>query len=175
MNDDVVHPDVEIIEEVPEDDRTRFDGAVLVAVGPDEPAAVLTEGARMAAALGAPLLILTVDVTRFIAADPLAMALAADYDNPDRELARLADLSARRLSDFAGDWGVRLTTGDPSRAIGRVAKEIDARLIVVGTRKRGISEALRELAYGSVAARLSHHQRRPVLVVPQQRPTEPAR
>ena len=51
-------------------------------------------------------------------------------------------------------------------ALKDVADKTEARLIVVGTRKRGIGESIREFFTGSVAARLAHRQPRPILVVP---------
>ena len=48
--------------------------------------------------------------------------------------------------------------GDPALAIKHLAGELDARLIVVGTRSRGIGESIREFFTGSVAARLAHEK-----------------
>ena len=63
-------------------------------------------------------------------------------------------------------WSVRQLVGDPAIAIKHLAEDVDAKLLVVGTRKRGIGESIREFFTGSVAARLAHRQHRPVLVVP---------
>lgn len=41
---------------------------------------------------------------------------------------------------------------------------------MVGTRSRGLGESIREFFTGSVAARLSHRQSRPILVVPLEEP-----
>jgi nucleotide-binding universal stress UspA family protein len=51
-------------------------------------------------------------------------------------------------------------------AMKHLADQVDARLLVVGTRKRGIGESIREFFTGSVAARLAHRQQRPILVIP---------
>jgi nucleotide-binding universal stress UspA family protein len=51
-------------------------------------------------------------------------------------------------------------------ALKHFADQIDARLLVVGTRKRGIGESIREFFTGSVGARLAHRQHRPILIVP---------
>ena len=67
-------------------------------------------------------------------------------------------------------WTARQLVGDPALAIKQLATKLDAQLIVVGTRKRGIGESIREFFTGSVAARLAHRQHRPVLVVPLQDP-----
>ncbi|MGH1548733.1 universal stress protein [Leifsonia poae] len=63
-------------------------------------------------------------------------------------------------------WSVRLLAGDPAKALGRLAAETEARLIVVGTHRRGFSNALENWLAGSVGARLTHDQRTPVVVVP---------
>jgi nucleotide-binding universal stress UspA family protein len=70
-------------------------------------------------------------------------------------------------------WSVRQLLGDPALALIQLADELDASLLVVGTRKRGLGESLREFLTGSVAARLSHRQHRPVLVVPLGEPLAP--
>jgi len=67
-------------------------------------------------------------------------------------------------------WTARQLVGDPALAIKHLAGEVDAQLIVVGTRSRGIGESIREFFTGSVAARLSHRQSRPILVVPLEEP-----
>jgi nucleotide-binding universal stress UspA family protein len=51
-------------------------------------------------------------------------------------------------------------------AMKHLADQVDARLLVVGTRKRGLGESIREFFTGSVAARLAHRQQRPILVIP---------
>jgi nucleotide-binding universal stress UspA family protein len=56
-----------------------------------------------------------------------------------------------------------LVDGEPSEALMRVADDVDAALIVTGRRGRG---GFAELLLGSVPHRLTHHARRPVLVVP---------
>ena len=75
---------------------------------------------------------------------------------------------------------------EPSRALGRrdvatalalpvvavvpfdpaIARAVDAAAVVVGTRAPGPGARLREVVEGSLAVQLSHHQHRPVLVVP---------
>ena len=49
---------------------------------------------------------------------------------------------------------------------GRLASEVNAPMIIVGTPERGFGHRVTELLNGSVAAWLTHHQSRPVLVVP---------
>ncbi|WP_091180774.1 universal stress protein [Paramicrobacterium humi] len=63
-------------------------------------------------------------------------------------------------------WDFRLLGGDPAHALSRLADECDARLIVVGGVRKGISHELEDLLSGSIAASLTRLQQRPVLVVP---------
>jgi nucleotide-binding universal stress UspA family protein len=74
---------------------------------------------------------------------------------------------------FEQDWcaplrnsGVRFKTrvveGRPASAISELAERVHADLIVVGRRGRG---GFAELLLGSVSQELTHHSRRPVLVV----------
>lgn len=146
-------------------------GAVIVGVVPGEPSRVVREAARYAKLLGAPLLVVHVDVTRFVTyEDPDGYVHSAPIDI---SMARGADDLAAVRSEVAAvvdghgvDWSVRQLVGDPALAIKHLADQTDAKLLVVGTRKRGIGESIREFFTGSVAARLAHRQGRPILVVP---------
>jgi len=146
-------------------------GAVIVGVVPDLPARVLKEAARYARLLGAPLLVVHVDVTRFVTYEdpdgyvhsaPIDMNIAAG----EGELAIVQAQTAAILDGHGVDWSVRQLVGDPALALKHLADSVDARLLVVGTRKRGLGESIREFFTGSVAARLAHRQHRPILVVP---------
>jgi nucleotide-binding universal stress UspA family protein len=74
--------------------------------------------------------------------------------------------TAALLEGHGVDWSVRQLVGDPALAMKHLADAVDARLLVVGTRKRGLGESIREFFTGSVAARLAHRQHRPILVIP---------
>ena len=158
----------------PEGDAARdanLRGAVIVGVIPDQSPRVLKEGARYAKLFGAPLAVVHVDVTRFVTyEDPDGYVHSAPIDiniaTGESELTRVQDASAAVLADSGVDFTVRQLVGDPAMAIKHFADEIDARLIVVGTRKRGLGESIREFFTGSVGARLAHRQHRPILVVP---------
>ena len=151
------------------DDVAR--GAVVVGVVPGLSPRVLKEAARYAQLLSAPLVVAHVDVTRFVTYEdpdgyvhsaPIDISLAAGQS----DLAAVRAAASELLDGRDIDWSVRQLIGDPAIAIKNLAEQLDAKLIVVGTRKRGIGESIREFFTGSVAARLAHRQHRTILVVP---------
>ncbi|MCR2827148.1 universal stress protein [Microbacterium sp. zg.Y909] len=145
--------------------------AVLVGAIPGQPSRVLKEAARYAVLLGAPLVVVHVDVTRFVTyEDPDGYVHSAPLDlniaTGEGDLAAVTAAATAALAGTGVDWCVRQLVGDPALAMKHLADHTDARLIVVGTRRRGIGESIREFFTGSVAARLAHRQHRPILVVP---------
>lgn len=149
--------------------------AVIVGIQPGQAARVLQEAARFARLLNAPLVVAHVDVTRFVTyEDPDGYVHSAPIDlNLDAGIAQFEDVqkeAAAVLGDSGLTWTARQLVGDPALAIKHLANKLDAQLIVVGTRKRGIGESIREFFTGSVAARLAHRQHRSVLVVPLEEP-----
>ncbi|MFT4137308.1 universal stress protein [Microbacterium sp.] len=145
--------------------------AVIVGAVPGQPPRLLKEAARYAKLFGAPLVVLNVDVMRFVTYEdpdgyvhstPAELAAASG----ESELSLVAADAAEILAGSGVDWSVHQLVGDPAFAIKHAAEESDARLIVVGTRKRGLGESIREFFTGSVAARLAHRQHRPILIVP---------
>ncbi|BAS11651.1 hypothetical protein AHiyo4_50730 [Arthrobacter sp. Hiyo4] len=68
------------------------------------------------------------------------------------------------------DWTLRTLAGDPGRALARLAAESNSPMIIVGTSERGLTHRISEMLNGSVGLWLTHHQSRPVLVVPYRRP-----
>ncbi|MFC8681912.1 universal stress protein [Microbacterium ureisolvens] len=146
-------------------------GGVIVGVIPDQSPRVLKEAARYAKLFQAPLVVVHVDVTRFVTyEDPDGYVHSAPIDlniaAGEGELTSVQDAAASVLADSGVDWTVRQLVGDPAMAIKHFADQVDARLLVVGTRKRGFGESVREFFTGSVGARLAHRQHRPILVVP---------
>jgi nucleotide-binding universal stress UspA family protein len=146
-------------------------GAVIVGVVPGQSPRVLKEAARYAKLLGTHLLIVHVDVTRFVTyEDPDGYVHSAPIDinvvAGESDLTNVRQQASQLLAASTLSWSVRQLVGDPALAIKHLAEEIDARLLVVGTRKRGLGESIREFFTGSVAARLSHRQTRPILVIP---------
>ncbi|GAA3751685.1 hypothetical protein GCM10022240_01050 [Microbacterium kribbense] len=146
-------------------------GAVIVGVVPGEPARVVREAARFAKALAVPLIVANVDVTRFVAyEDPAGAVQTSPIDlsvaGREEEVAQIRREVAAALEGCGVAWSLQQFVGDPAMAIKRLAEEVDACMIVIGTRKRGLGESIREFFTGSVAVRLAHRQPRPVLVVP---------
>ena len=145
--------------------------AVIVGLQPDQDRHVLDEAVRFAKLLDVPLVVAHVDVTRFVTyEDPDGYVHSAPIDiNFDAGAAEFEAVQAAAGSVLDGSgltWTARQLVGDPALAIKQLATKVDASLIVVGTRKRGIGESIREFFTGSVAARLTHRQHRSVLVVP---------
>lgn len=146
-------------------------GAVIVGVIPEQSPRVVKEAARYAALMDAPLLVVHVDVTRFVTyEDPDGYVHSAPIDlniaSGEDDLRVITAQVSAALDGNAADWSVRQLVGDPALAIKHLADKIDAHLLVIGTRKRGLGESIREFFTGSVAARLAHRQHRPILVVP---------
>ncbi|GAA4480586.1 universal stress protein [Microbacterium panaciterrae] len=162
-------------EHVDEAQNERLQKAVIVAVRAGQRPRVLAEGKRYAALLNAPLVVVHVDVTRFVTfEDPDGMVHSAPIDlNIDTGAEEFAQVRAESEKALAGSgltWTARQLVGDPALSIKHLVHELDAQLIVVGTRSRGIGESIREFFTGSVAARLSHRQSTPILVVPLEEP-----
>ncbi len=150
--------------------------AVIVGMQPTQSPRVIHEAIRYAKLLGAPLVVVHVDVTRFVTyEDPDGYVHSAPIDiNVDAgaaEFAEVQQLAEGVLADAGVTWTARQLVGDPALAIKQLANRLDAQLIVVGTRKPGFGETIRQFFTGSVAARLAHRQHRPLLIVPQDEPT----
>jgi nucleotide-binding universal stress UspA family protein len=145
---------------------------ILVAVVPGQPAAVLEQAARLANDLDLPLVCATVDPNRYLLSsyvDGAGMPLPYDPDLPEEEEAFDPELESNIRRILKGrdiTFTLRQLAGDPPWVLARLADEIDARYIVVGTRQAGLRGTLREFFNGSVAANLAHRQHRPVIVVP---------
>ncbi len=70
------------------------------------------------------------------------------------------------LADAGVTWPFRYLAGRPDRALTHLARTVDAAAFVVGTRAPGPGRGCGSSMDGSVAVRLTHHQHRPVLIVP---------
>ncbi len=146
---------------------------VLVGIEPGQSPRVVDEAATLARSLGAGLVCVWVDPAHLVAArepDGSVDLLPVDSDHDDRDDESPDDAIAARLAarlDPTGvPWRFVYTTGEAARGLARVADEHGARIIVVGTHRPGLMHWMNQLVSGSVAGRLAHTQRRPVLLVP---------
>jgi nucleotide-binding universal stress UspA family protein len=147
---------------------------------PDQHPEVLRTATQLAARLSAPLLCAYVDEASYLVEwDPTRSAhrlsLHPEKDDDDvrsvtLEIRAVIEDAVGASGDPSIDWTLRTLAGDPARALARLAAEINAPMIVVGTSEKGLAHRISEALNGSVAAWLSHHQSRPVLVVPYRMP-----
>jgi nucleotide-binding universal stress UspA family protein len=147
---------------------------------PDQHPEVLRTATQLAARLSAPLLCAYVDEASYLVEwDPARSAHRLSlHPEKDDDDVRAVTLEIRAVIEDAvgasGDpsikWTLRTLAGDPARALARLAGETNAPMIVVGTSEKGLGHRISEALNGSVAAWLSHHQSRPVLVVPYRMP-----
>ncbi|MCL2465983.1 MAG: universal stress protein [Micrococcales bacterium] len=89
-----------------------------------------------------------------------------DVDNNWKQREAEMESSLHDLVGTQVSWHFRYLAGRPDRALTHLARAVDAAVIMVGTSTPGLRSGLRRLLNGSVATHLSHHQHRPVLVVP---------
>lgn len=146
---------------------------IVVGVELDEDAAVLREAAEFARRFDATLVCVISDPSRYAMredTDGNVTSLDIDPDDPE-ERHETFDAPLRIqvdaiLKPLGVAWTPRAMAGDPALQLAHVADEVDARMIVVGTRRPGRWGSMREFLNGSVAAHLAHRQHRPVVVVP---------
>ncbi|WP_181107479.1 universal stress protein [Rathayibacter rathayi] len=151
-------------------------GPVLVGVVDGQRPEVLRTAERVAADAGAALLLLSVSADPYLVGeyvDPMTggipigfVGAAVDRGDAPALPPGLRETVERQLDGSPVAWSLRAARGEPALALAEVADEVDARMIVVGTRDAGVLASIAEFLSGSVAAHLAHRQRRPVLVVP---------
>jgi nucleotide-binding universal stress UspA family protein len=146
---------------------------IVVAVVRHQPAAVLEEAASFARRLGAHLMCATVDPSRITLerrTDGTVLTASIDPDRAEESVLEfdphLKDQVTTALEPLSVPYTLRALAGAPSAELTVLAEEVDALMIVVGTRETGVREAMREFFTGSVAVQLAHHQHRPVLMIP---------
>lgn len=153
------------------DDRASGGATIVVGVAPDCPDVVVTEAARFARDLSARLVFAYAEPSRYpvdVLPSGIVTSMPLDPEVPDlRDETFDPDLAARIRSLTPGlEIDLRALAGDPPTQLALVADEVDARAIVVGTRRPGFRSGVEEFFAGSIAVGLAHHQRRPVIVVP---------
>jgi Universal stress protein family len=155
------------------DDSANPPAPLVVGVVPGQHPEVLQTAAFLAKSLAAPLIFAYVDEASYLVEwDPVRSAHRLSL-HPDADDARIREATQElrsvleaRCANLGIEWSLRTLAGDPARAIGRLAADANARMIVVGTPERGIGHRISAALNGSVAAWLSHHQERPILIVP---------
>lgn len=147
--------------------------AIVVGVIPNQPDHVLLTAAGLAVKYGGELVCAHIDVERYTveeSADGTVTAFPVDPDvaelvSEEFDLG-LAEHVRAVLADTDVHWSVRELAGEPAHELARLADEVDAALIVVGSRHPGLRAGVREFFSGSVAVHLAHRQHRPIVVVP---------
>ena len=153
---------------------TDFAGhPLVVAVLPGQPAVVALTAANLARATGASALYFAyVDESRYADeehADGTVRHLSIDPDIDDETWPRREEELTRLVAGWMeGEdvpWHFRYLAGRVDRALTHLARAVDAAGFVVGAHE-GRHRRLKDFVNGSTALQLSHHQHRPVLVVP---------
>jgi nucleotide-binding universal stress UspA family protein len=146
---------------------------LVVGVLPAQSPEVLQTAGALAQSLATRLICAYVDEASYLVEwDPARSAhrlsLHPETDNAEiRAVTQELRASIGSACDPLGiDWTLRSLAGDPARALGRLAAETGAAMIIVGTPEPGLGHRLAAALNGSVAAWLSHHQDRPILIVP---------
>ncbi|ALV45509.1 hypothetical protein MB46_08400 [Arthrobacter alpinus] len=145
---------------------------VLAGVHLGQPAGVVLEAARLAAALNCPLICAYSNPARFPVEEKADGSVTSESVDPDfmdaSEASFPAELAAElqlRLGSSPVQWRTALLAGDPARALARCAQITGATMIVVGTHGDARTP-LRDILRLSVAAHLTRLGSCPVLVVP---------
>ncbi len=146
---------------------------VIVGVEPGQPSAVVNTAARFAERFGAELVCAAVDTSRYTLderADATAVSRPIDPSLADVEAGDFDPELRTEISEVMEHWPVqwsaRVLAGGAAQELAQLAAELDAAMIVVGTRETGFRGILYEFFTGSVAAQLAHRQHHPVVVVP---------
>ena len=145
----------------------------VVGVTPRQLDLVARHAARFARRFEAVLVCASVDPASYVVQehpDGSVVSRPIDPDSPDWSPTVFDSEQADRLRTLAREEQVtvefRELAGDVAHALSRLAEVLDAEMIVVGTRRRGMGATLQDFFGASVASHLAHRQHRPVLVIP---------
>lgn len=155
---------------------TPFAGHPVVSgIVPGQPELVTLTAASWAAALGVDLYVGYVDPSRITVEEypdgtvrHSGMSVDVVDDSWRGRSDQIQTFLGEVLADSGVTWHFRYLAGRPDRSLTHLARAVDASALVVGTHSPGISARWHDFVDGSMAARLAHHQHRPVLVVPLQ-------
>lgn len=151
----------------------RNSTSIIVGVIPGQPAAVVAAAAVFAERFDADLVCVSVDASRYTVVrepDGQVLAMPIDSDLADDVVEEFDPDLHRTIAEVLDHhpvrWSVRALAGGPAQELAGLAEEVDAAMIIVGTRDSGIRGSLHEFFNGSVAVQLAHRQHRPIVVVP---------
>ena len=146
---------------------------VVVGVTPRQPGPVVRQAARFARHFEAVLVCAHVDPTSYVVQefpDGSVDSRPIDPDGPDWNRTAFDGQLAGTIRALARQEEVRLEfrelAGEVTHALGRLADVLNAEMIVVGTRRRGMGPTIHDFFSGSVAAHLAHRQHRSVVMIP---------
>lgn len=150
-------------------DTNSTRSVIIVGVHPGQPDDVLLQAMRFAERLDAELVCATVSEPLPVVTAPVLIGAETEVDivgsseefEPD-----FADHLIHLLSRSEVPRSLRKLSGDPAQELGRLAEELNAKLIIVGTRQTGLRASAHEFFTGSVAVHLAHRQHRPVAIIP---------
>ncbi len=144
---------------------------IVVGVAPGQVDSIASVAVDLATRFDHELVCVAVDPSRYTTVDDAEHSVSRpiDPDSYGRTDPLDPDLVAH-VRDLAAPAAVtvrfEIADGDPASELARVAAEVDAALIVVGTHEASFRQTVKEFVGGSVATHLVHHQHRPVVVVP---------
>ncbi len=132
--------------------------------GSDHAAAALDWAISVAKPIGAEIVAVSALHVPVYAFDPYAIALPLEYDPEWRAAMKQAfeEEWCKPLRESGLRYRMEMKDGRPASVIAEVADAVDADLVLVGRRGRG---GVAELLLGSVSHELSHHCKRPVLLI----------
>lgn len=152
--------------------NTWPDGPVVLGVAWEPSKHLILTGAGLAARLGAHLICAYVDPASYLtewepdrsrAGASLDPAFNTETDFPSDDV---RDLLRTFLGPPGGEWSFRVLNGAVAPALGRLAENSAAALLIVGGQRPGRLAAMERMLEGSVSVGLASLQSRPVLVVP---------
>ena len=158
---------------VPRRPARGVSGPLVVGVIPNQHPEVVLEARALSDALGRPIAFAYVEPTSYLIEWDLKSDIEYQSLHPNRVD---EDISADVMLILANlrtvmegarlPWNLRVLAGDPAKALARLARELRASMIIVGTREPGVGPMVSEFLGGSTAAHLTDQQALPVLVVP---------
>ena len=145
---------------------------LVVGIEADQDPRVLERAREFAEQLRTGMLCVWVDPGHVVASAEMAGAGSipvgpdqGEADTTEAESA-LIDHVRHQLEGRQVPWRFVYTAGEVARGLSRVAREYQAPMMVVGSRRPGFAGWMNELIGGSVGGHLAHTQDIPVLVVP---------